>query len=195
MNTIGLHLINKRYNENKEDCFMIITEIPKTLPEDLVTGCCPKFHPGQWEEKIYDFSAYQFIKSHTNSLMYVPLNMTKVMTKVQADIQAAKAGFEDRFLILSQDVSAFKCDHFFLVNGTVPGYKSQQIQGRYFCKVYDGSFRDMSTWMKDLDEVLRLKGRALKEVFAYYTTCPQCAKTYQHNYVVLLAEVDHNFEL
>lgn len=195
MHTIGLQLNKMRYNENKEDSFMTLMEIPITTPEDLGTGCCPKFHPGQWEEKIYDFSAYRFIKSHTNSLMYVPLNMTKVMTKVQADIEAAKANYSDRFLILSQDVSAFKCEHYFLVKGEVPGYKTQQITGRYFCKVYDGEYKDMSTWMKDFDEVLRLKGRALKEVFAYYTTCPQCAKAYHHNYVVLLANVDHNFEL
>ena len=179
----------------KEDSFMVLTEIPLTLPEDLVTGCCPKFHPGQWEEKIYDFSAYQFIKSHTNSLFYMPLNMSKVMTKVSSDIEAAKANHKDRFLILSQDVSAFKCEHYFLVNGEVPGYKPQKITDRYFCKVYDGPFKNISTWMKDFDEVLRLKGRNLKEVFTYYTTCPECAKVYNHNYVVLLAKVDNEFEL
>jgi len=40
-----------------------------------------------------------------------------------------------------------------------------------------------------------LKGRTLKEVYAYYTTCPKCAETYQHNYIALFAKVDHSFEL
>jgi hypothetical protein len=173
---------------------MITTEIPGFTPEDNVTGCCPKFHPGKWEEKIFDFSAYRFIKGHSNSFMYMPLNLNKVMTKIQGDIVAAKAAYDDRYLILSQDISSFKCEHHFLVKGPVKGYKLETIDGLYFCKVYDGPFKEITTWMKDFDEVLRLKGRTLKEIFAFYTTCPECAKAYGHNYVVLLAKVDPNFE-
>ena len=174
---------------------MITTEIPSFAPEDVVTGCCPKFHPGQWEERIFNFGEYTFIKSHTNSMMFVPLNMDKIMTRVITDITKAKAMFADKVLILSQDVSAFKTEHLFLVNGEVPGYKPQKLEGLYFCKVYDGPFKQMSDFMKDFDEVLRLKGRTLKEVYAYYTTCPKCAETYQHNYIALFAKVDHSFEL
>lgn len=174
---------------------MITAEIPAFTPEDNVTGCCPKFHPGQWEEKIYDFSGYQFIKSSSRSLFYIPLNLDKVMTRVMGDISQAKAAYEDRMLILSQDVSAFKCEHHFLVRNIVPAYALEKISGHYFCKVYDGPYKKMSEFMKEFDEVLHLKGRTLGEVFAYYTTCPQCAKVYKHNYIVLLAKVDDAFEL
>lgn len=174
---------------------MITREIPAYKPEDLETGCCPKFHPGHWEERIFDFSAYTFIKSTTNSLFYRPLNMDKVMTKVMTDINNAKAAYSDRMIILSSDISAFKAEHFFLVNGPVPGYKPEKIEGLYFCKIYDGPFSQVSQFMKDFDEQLRLKDRHLKEVFAYYTTCPECAKTYKHNYIALFAKVDQYFEL
>lgn len=174
---------------------MINTVIPAFTPEDLVTGCCPKFHPGQWEEQLFDFSAYTFIKSHTLSFFYMPLNLDKVMTKVMTDIQNAKANFEDRMLTLSQDLSPFKAEHLFLVKQEVKGYRMSKLEGVFFCKVYDGPFKNMTEWMKDFDEVLRLKGRKLEEVYAYYTTCPSCAKVYEHNYVVLLAKVDPKFEL
>jgi len=179
----------------EEDFLMILTEIPVFTPEDNVTGCCPKFHPGHWEEKLFDFSAYAFIKGHSASLFYMPLNLDKVMTKIMTDIQNAKANFEDKMLVLSQDLSPFKAEHLFLVNGEVKGYKRQRLEGLFFCKVYDGPFKNMTEWMKDFDEVLRLKGRKLEEVYAYYTTCPKCAKVYEHNYVVLLAKVDAKFEL
>ncbi len=173
---------------------MITREIPSITPEDVVTGCCPKFHPGQWEERIFDFSDYQFIKSDTTNFMYIPLNMDKVMTKVLSDITKANAAFEDRVLILSQDIGAFKSEHYFIVKKDVPGYKSAKIEGLYFCKIYDGPLKELSNHMKDFDEYLRLKERKLQEVFAFYTTCPKCAKTYQHNYVALFAKVDSYFE-
>lgn len=177
-----------------EDTFMITREIPIITAEDMVTGCCAQFHPGQWEERIFDFSDYKFIQGHTTNLLYVPLNMDKVMTKVHADISAANAAYEDRGLILSQDIGAFRSDHYFLVKKDVPGYKSEKIEGLYFCKIYDGPFKEMSNHMKDFDDYLRLKERKLTEVFAYYTTCPKCAKTYKHNYVALFAKVDTYFE-
>jgi hypothetical protein len=185
-----------RYNGVKEKISMIImTEIPSFSSEDKVTDCCPIFHPEKWDKMIYDFSAYSFIKAQSKSFMYVPVNLDKVMTKVQKDIDEAKAAYSDRYLILSQDISAFKCDHYFLVKGPVSKYPSQKVEGRYYCRVQDGDFRNISTWMKDFDEELHQKDRSLKEVFLFYTTCPKCAKVYGHNYVVLLAKVDNDFEL
>lgn len=171
------------------------TEIPTFSSEDQITGCCPSFHPELWEGKIFDFSAYTFVKGESLSVMYVPLNLGKVMTKVQKDIYLAKAGYEDRYLILSSDLNPFRSIHYFLVKGPVPSYLPQKIEGHYYCRVFDGPFKNTSTWMKDMDEELRQKGRSLKEVFLFYTTGPQCAKAYGHNYVVLLAKVDDDFEV
>ena len=33
------------------------------------------------------------------------------------------------------------------------------------------------------------KGKALRKLYFYYTTCPKCAAKYGKNYVVLLAQV------
>jgi len=34
------------------------------------------------------------------------------------------------------------------------------------------------------------KGKRLRKMYLYYTTCPKCAKKYGKNYIVILAEID-----
>ena len=166
----------------------IIRSIPSHTIEDKVTGCCPVFHPEHYDNKRFDFSDLHFIQASTKSLMYVPTNMDKVFTKTQADIEASGQGIHDRYLILSQDVSPFKCNHLFMTKGSVPSYPDVQVQGNFVAKVYDGDFKDMGKWIKDFMKVLKNQGIAQPSIYTFYTTCPNCAKVYGHNYVVLFGK-------
>ncbi|MEA1876850.1 MAG: hydrolase [Bacteroidota bacterium] len=38
--------------------------------------------------------------------------------------------------------------------------------------------------------VTKTKGKTLKQMYFYYTTCPKCTKEHGHNYVVGFAQVD-----
>jgi hypothetical protein len=38
-------------------------------------------------------------------------------------------------------------------------------------------------------EYVKSKGKTMKRMYFFYTTCPACAKAYGKNYVVILAEV------
>ena len=38
-------------------------------------------------------------------------------------------------------------------------------------------------------EHVQARGKELRRLLFFYTTCPKCAKAYGKNYVVLLAEV------
>lgn len=164
--------------------------VPSYTEADNVTGCCPVFHPEEYDDQMYDLSEYEFIKDSTLSFMYMPLNMDKVFTRVVKAIDDSKQGYTDRNLILSQDVSPFKCNHFFLAKGSVEGYESHHIEGQYYTKVYEGDFKDMQKWVKDFQSIFTLKNKALKQMFVYYTTCPNCAKVYGHNYVVLFGKIE-----
>ena len=44
-------------------------------------------------------------------------------------------------------------------------------------------------WIKEMAEYVAEKGKTVKKYYFYYTTCPKCAKTYGHNYVVAFAKV------
>ena len=92
-------------------------EINNSLPiidySDNETGCCPKFRPENWDEKIFNFDELKFIKASTKSFMHMPINMGSVMTKTFGAIQGAKAETTEQYLILSKDISSWKSDHYF----------------------------------------------------------------------------------
>ena len=81
-------------------------EINNSLPiidySDNETGCCPKFRPENWDEKIFNFDELKFIKASTKSFMHMPINMGSVMTKTFGAIQGAKAETTEQYLILSK---------------------------------------------------------------------------------------------
>ena len=161
------------------------TYIPIITDKDRVTGCCPLFHPKEWDGKVFDFSNYQFARTSTRSFFYIPINMTRVMRKVQAAIDEAGAAPIDRYLMLSEDVSLFKCNHDVLVTKAVPGYPQIVVKGKWLAKVYEGFYKDLPNWMRDMQKIALDKNLTLQRVMTYYTTCPNCAKKYGHNYVVL----------
>jgi hypothetical protein len=163
--------------------------IPSYTEADNVTGCCPVFHPEHYDNKIFDLGEYTFIKDSTLSFMYIPLNMDRVFTRVMRSINEAKQAYTDRYLILSRDVNPFKSNHYFLVKGEVKGYATETISGQYYAKVYDGDFKEISNWIQDFKQVLANQGKSLNELFVFYTTCPNCAKIYHHNYVVLFGKL------
>lgn len=162
--------------------------LPSVDMTDNPTGCCPRFHPEPWDNKEFSLEGLKFIKASTRSFLYMPLNMTQVMTRTQKAIEDAGAAPKDRYLMLSQDISLWRADHYFLVTKEVPGFDLQALPGTFFSRVFEGSYSQMGAWYKTMEQELVRLGQTLKEVYAFYTTCPQCAKTYGKNYVVLLAK-------
>ena len=71
----------------------------------------------------------------------------------------------------------------------VPGAKMASISGTFLAQAYEGPYRDISKWIADMKKRVEAKGKALKKLYFYYTTCPKCAKKYGKNYVVLFAQV------
>lgn len=159
--------------------------IPLLTNKDYQNGCCPTFHPTDWDGKVFDFSTYQFCLTHTRSFFYIPLNMSRVMKRLMASVERVNAQAENRYLMLSEDRSLFKCTHALLVSKPVPGYRITTITGHWYAKVFDGTYKNLPLWMQILQKEGRDKGYEFQRVLTFYTTCPNCAKKTQHNYVVL----------
>lgn len=164
--------------------------IPTYTEADNVTGCCPVFHPEEYDNQVFDLSDYQFIKDSTLSFMYMPVNMDKVFTHAMNAINEDKQAYTDRYLILSKDINAFKCDHYFLTKGDVRGYETHKLEGKYRTKVYDGEFKDIPNWIKLFEKDLKENNEAFSDLYVFYTNCPNCAKVYGHNYVVLFGRIE-----
>ena len=62
------------------------------------------------------------------------------------------------------------------------------ISGTFLSKVFEGPFRNMRSWIEEMRGFMKAKGKEVRKLYFYYTTCPKCAKQYGKNYVVILAQ-------
>lgn len=167
---------------------MNLNAIPAIDMSDSPTGCCPRFHPEGWDGQNLHFRDKPFIRATTRSLAHVPLNMDKVMTRVQTHIQAADAAIPEGYLMLSRDLSAWKGEHLIAVRGDVPEEEMVTLSGDFITRVFEGPYREVGKWHEAMQDEVRAMGREPGKIWFFYTTCPKCAKAYGKNYVVGVAE-------
>jgi hypothetical protein len=158
------------------------------LYEQSETGCCPRFNPVPWDDKEVIFQDRLFLKDHMRTFLHIPLGFGKVMVKNMARIKEADA-LAPEPLMLYEAKSLFGADLYIAVTKEVPGAEMARVSGTFLSKIFEGPFKDTGRWVKEMRQYVKSKGRDMKNVFFFYTTCPACAKVYGKNYTVLLAEV------
>ena len=163
---------------------------PLTYTNKNETGCCAVPNVEDWNEKEVEFENKRFIRMQTRSIMFVPINMTKVMTAIQkAAIDANAAMPPQEVMILTRDLSPWKAEQLYAVTREVPGVENVVLSGTFLTKVYEGPFKNARQWFEDLQAYAKNKGREVKKTYFYYTTCPKCIKHYGKNYVIGLVEI------
>ena len=150
--------------------------------------CCPKFEPELWQERWITLDGRRFVKDRVRSFLHIPLNFGAVMTRNMAAISAAQAEAKD-MLVLSDENSLWGADVYLEVAKDFPGAEMAAIQGTFLAQAYEGPYRDISKWIADIRGRVAAKGKTLRKLLFYYTTCPKCAKQYGRNFVVLFAQV------
>ena len=168
---------------------MEVNQLPKMNMDTSETGCCPKFNPAGWDEKEISFDNKLFLKAKVKNFMHIPINMGSVFTRTMKNIETADANPKDSYLILSYDCSAWSGEHFFAVTKDVPGEEMTRLSGHYLTKVYEGPFKEARIWVKQMAEYVKNKGKDIKKLYFFYTTCPKCLKHYGKNYVVAFCQV------
>lgn len=158
------------------------------LYEQSETGCCPRFNPEPWEEKEVTWQDKLFLKDHVRSFLHIPLNLGKMMVKNMERINAAGA-LAPEPLMLSDEKSLWGADIYIAVSKEVPGAKTERISGTFLSKVFEGSYKNAGKWVKEMQAYAKSKGKQIKKLYFFYTTCPACAKVYGKNYTVILAQV------
>jgi effector-binding domain-containing protein len=155
---------------------------------DSETGCCPRFEPGPWDKKEITFNDKLFIKDHVTSFFHIPLNMNKVMLRNMEMIKRAGA-LADVQMVLSDENSLWGADIYIAVSKDVAGAEMIKMSGTFLSQVFEGPYKNIRQWIKEMTGYAREKGKVMKKLYFFYTTCPHCAKYYGKNYVVLLAQV------
>ncbi len=150
--------------------------------------CCPELNPATWEGLDLHFRDKPFVKARTRSFFYMPLNMGSVFGKTWSAIKEAQAD-EAEFVVLSDDHSMWRGEHYFNVKKPVPGLDNVTLTGDYLTHVFEGPYQDAPKWVAEMKQRVAQAGRVMGKLFFYYSTCPKCAKKRGKNYVVGIAEL------
>jgi hypothetical protein len=162
--------------------------LPKYDASDNPTGCCPRFNPEGWDAQDIRFVEKPFVVARTKSIAHVPLNMGSVFRKTFAAIEQAHARDADDFIVLSRERSPWSAEHLFSVAREVPGHELVRLSGDYRTTVFEGPYKAVPNWVRVVEQAAQTRGKAIDELYCFYTTCPKCAKAYGKNYVVLIAK-------
>jgi hypothetical protein len=160
-----------------------------THQSETNSTCCPEFDPMPWDDKTFEWKDKGFIRDRVSAFFYMPLNFGKVMKRFDEKVTRAGATVPD-WLCLSHHTSWWNMDIYLAVDRKIPDAENTKLSGKFYCKVYEGAFRETGKWCKDFLQVAKPKGLKNQKLFMWYTTCPKCAKKYGKNQVAILAEVE-----
>lgn len=164
--------------------------LPHTYTDRNETGCCAVPDVSAWDEQEITFENKPFIRMHTRSFMFVPLNMAKVMTTIQAVAAGADTEMPPQdAMILSRDISPWKAEQLYAVSRLVDGADNVTLSGTFLTKVFDGPYKNAKQWYDSLRRFASSRGKDVTAMYFFYTTCPKCAKYYGKNYTIGLAKV------
>ena len=152
------------------------------------SACCPVFDPAPWNEQEITWHAQPFVKDRVWSFLHIPLNFPAVMKRNIPRIEAAGV-LTDPLVVLSDERSLWGADIYIEVTNDVPGAAMTTLSGTFLTKVFEGPFRNIRTWILEMNRFVASRGKEVKKLYFYYTTCPKCAKLHGKNYVVILARV------
>lgn len=150
--------------------------------------CCPRFDPGPWDNKELVWKDRKFVKDRVRSFLHIPLNFGSVMVRNMQRIEAGGAK-SDEMIVLSDENSLWGADVYIGVSKEVPNANNVTISGTFLSRVFEGPYQQVHKWIAETKSFVASRGKQLKKLYCYYTTCPTCAKRYGKNYVVILAQV------
>ncbi len=142
--------------------------IPNTYTNKNETGCCPVPNIKDWDKKEVKFENKKFIRMYTNSIMYVPINMGKVMTALDKCATGAKAKLPmEQGMILSRDISPWKSEQLYAVSGDVDCAENVVLDGTFLSLVVEGPYQNAPKWIKSMQEYAKEKGKKIGDIFSF----------------------------
>lgn len=165
-----------------------VNTLPAANKSAYITGCCADFDPAKWDEQTLNFSDKLFVEFSTRNIRHTPINMGRKYRKILRHIEENDAA-TDEYLVMTDNISPWRSDHYIAVNKPVPGMNTVKLSGTFITKVFEGSFRNEHKWRDKLLEFVKKSGYQPLKTYFFYTTCPACAKNNGKNYVVGIEQV------
>lgn len=164
--------------------------IPNSYTSINETDCCAVPNINEWDEREITFKNKPFIRMHTRSFLFIPVNMAKIMSAIQKKAAEADATMPPtQAMILSRDISPWKAEQLYAVTKPIEGADNVTLSGTYLTKVFEGPYQNAKKWYDTLQMFAASQGETVKATYFFYTTCPNCAKHYGKNYTIGLAAI------
>ncbi len=163
-------------------------KLSETKYDASETGCCAKLDTKLWDGRVLEWKDKPFLKDHIRAFLHVPLNFGSVISRDHEAVEGAEA-YPEEPIWLTDEVSPWGSDIYLAVDKDVPNATIERLSGTFWTKVFEGPYRKMNQWMREMDEYVAAKGGKSEKTYFYYATCPKCAKHYGANHVVLFAKV------
>lgn len=152
------------------------------------TNCCRRFNPKPWDNKKIVWKNKMFVKVKAFCFFHIPLNLGGIIRKNIKKIKEANALPKDT-IVLSDEKSLFYSNIYISTKKAIPGVKDIKASGTFLTKVFEGPRENIKEWTKEMKEYVKSQKKEIKNLYYYYTTCPECAELYGENYIVILAEI------
>jgi hypothetical protein len=163
-------------------------KLAETKYDNADTGCCARLDAAQWDRKELHWQEKPFLRDRVRSFLHIPLNFGAVMTRDHSAIEAAEAYPEHPFW-LSDDASLWRSELYVAIDRDVPGASVDRVSGTFLTRVFEGPYRNVGRWMREMEDYARTQGHQAKKTYAFYATCPKCAKKFGKNQVVMFTQV------
>jgi len=151
--------------------------------------CCPRLNEADWDKKEMEWRGKPFYRTKYWSIFHMPLNIGGVTTKAMAELDS-KGLVEDPTLMLSREESMFSSTLLLSMNQDTDDPKVERLSGNYVSRLFQGSYRDTSKWIKETMQYCEETGREARDLLFWYVTCPKCAEKYGGAQTVIFAKVD-----
>jgi len=151
--------------------------------------CCPRINPDDWNDITFSWEKKPFIKANVRTFFYIPLNFGSVIRKIDKKLRAKGLDFSEG-ICLSDHTSRWNMNIYISVNKPFDDNNITLFTGNYYCKMYEGNFKDTALWCADYKTAVKDKRYKETNIYMWYTTCPKCAKKYGKNYVGIFSKVN-----
>ena len=150
--------------------------------------CCPEFKSHIWNEKEISWNGKFFVKKKLISFFKKPIGMGSSLEKINKKVESAGAKTQ-RPLVVIDKKGLFLANMYIEVTKPVPKCNDVKLTANFLSKVFEGEPRDIHKWIKEMKQYVKSKGKVSKRNYFYYPYCPECAKKFGKNYLVILAEI------
>ena len=101
------------------------------------------------------------------------LNFGQVMVRNMEKIQKAGASAKD-VIVLSGEDSMWGSDLYIAVEKDFPGSEVLKISGIFLTKVFEGPYKDMGKWIREMNSFVTLKGKTAKKMYFFWLFAVSC---------------------